>query len=92
MSHPTKEQVEKAVKLWRCEKANECAIKHDCSSSQPHERDVMCHDECHVVFPFCPTCEVCGFRTRRRCEDCANRGEELTCALCHCMSMWEPRT
>ena len=42
MSHPTREQVAAAVELWRCEKAHECAIKHDCSSSQPHERGATC--------------------------------------------------
>lgn len=81
MSHPTREQVEKAVKLWRCNMTHVCPVL-DCvhrvdvpaKSSELKHASPGCSEEL-----FCDSsnmyskCVIVGFRTPHPgCGSCAN--------------------
>ena len=90
MSHPTKEEVAGAVKLWRCNMAHFCHV-----SPCVHKEDVpshcvpSCGEELPCLSSGLPSkCEIVGFRTPPRCGECqhwdsCDRNEwEIYCEKC----------
>ena len=72
MSHPTKSEVEKAVKLWRCGDAGYETYGKMYRSH--HERS----PECDIN-----NCVIVGFRLPPRCEDCEHAEEPtFPCPAC----------